>query len=113
MEELPADVSEEEAKEALEPTISEACQGIEERQARKQLEAQKAHLIQEGVAEVPHYLRRLKQDGEISTEDYWDSDLRADLEDAVREELDSELSGEETTHEVETMVRQIIDEEFE
>ena len=80
LEELPADVSEEEAKEALEPTISEMCQEIEERQARKQREAQKANLIREGVAEVSHYLWRLKQDGEISSEDYWDSDLRADLE---------------------------------
>ena len=35
LEELPIDVSEEEAKEALEPTISETCQEIEERQARK------------------------------------------------------------------------------
>ena len=46
---------------------------------------------------MSHYLWRLKQDGEISPEEYWDYDLRADLEDAVREELESELSGEETT----------------
>ena len=111
--ELPEDVSEDEAKEALEPTVSEACQEIEERQARKQREAQKANLIQEGVAEVTHYLWQLKQDGEISTEDYWDMELRTDLGESVREELESELSGEETTKQVKAIARQIIDEEFE
>jgi DNA topoisomerase VI subunit B len=77
LEELPVDASEEEAKEALEPTISELSQEIEKRQARKQREAQKANLIREGVAEVTYYLWRLKQDGEISAEDYLHSDLRA------------------------------------
>jgi len=113
LEELPADASEEEAKEALEPTISETRQEIEERQARKHRDAQKANLIREGVGEVSHYLWRLKQDGEISTEDYWDSDLKVDLEETVREELESELSGEETTKEVQAIVREIVDEEFE
>ena len=113
LEELPADVSEEEAKEALEPTVSETSQAIEERQARKQREAQKANLIREGVAEVSHYLWRLKQEGDISSEDFWDTDLRTDLEETVREELESELSGEEVTKEVASLVREIIDDELE
>ena len=113
LEELPIDASEAEAKDALEPTIGETCQEIEERWAQKQRDAQKANLIEEGVAEVSHYLWRLKQDGEISAEDYWDTDLRADLKDAVREELESELSGEETTKEVQEFARQTIDEELE
>jgi len=112
LEELPADVSEEEAKEALEPTVSEATQEIEERQARKEREAQKANLIREGVAEVSRYLWRLKQDGELSAEDYLDSALRTELEDAVKEELESELSGEETTTEVEELAREIINDEL-
>lgn len=113
LEELPADASEVEAKEALEPTISEMSQEIEQRQARRQREAQKANLVREGIAEVPYYLWRLKQDGEISTEEYWDSDLRAELEETVKEELESELSGEETRRDAEAMARQIIDEELE
>jgi len=113
LEELPIDASEAEAKEALEPTISEISEQIEERQARKQREVQKANLIREGVAEVSHYLRRLKLDGEISSEDYWDSGLKSDLEETVREELESELSGEETTKEVANLVREIIDDELE
>ena len=96
MEELPADASEVEAKESLEPTISEMSQEIEQRQARRQREAQKGNLIREGVAEVAHYLWRLKQDGEIFSEDYWDTDFRTELQDTFRKELESELSGEET-----------------
>ena len=112
LEELSADALEDEAKEALEPTISETCREIEVRQARKQRDMQKANLIQEGIAEVTRYLWRLKQDGEISTEDYWDSALRADLQETVREELESELFGEETTREIENLVHQIIDDEL-
>jgi hypothetical protein len=112
LEELPVDASEAEAKEAVEPTISEISQEIEQRQARRQREAQKANLIREGVAEVSHYLWRLKQDGEISSEEYLDYDLRADLQDAIREELESELSGEERITEVEHLVQEIIDDEL-
>jgi excisionase family DNA binding protein len=110
--ELPQDVSEAEAQEALEPTIREASQEIEERQARKQREEQKANLIRQGVAEVPNYLWRLKRDGEISSEEYWDSDLRADLQHAVKDKLEADLTGQETTKEVEELVRDIIDNEL-
>lgn len=109
---LPADASEEEAKEALESTISEAGQRIEEREKHKQREARKASLIREGVSEVFHYLLVLKQDGEISSEELWDFDLRADIEEVVREELESELSGKESNADVKDMVRDIVDEEL-
>ena len=62
---------------------------------------------------MPSYLWQLKQNGEISSEDYWDSGFRAELEETVKEELESELSGEETTKEVQAIACQIIDEEFE
>lgn len=110
--ELPADITEAEAKEVLEPTIREASQEIEERQACKQRQAQKACLIREGVAEVSHYLWRLKEEGEISSDDYWDMDWRTGLQDTVREELESELSGEETTRETLELAHEIIEEEL-
>ena len=70
--ELPADVTEPEAREALEPTVREprhrgmatlamaghgrdaraTRQIVEERQARKEREARKRELIEQGVAEV-------------------------------------------------------------
>lgn len=109
---LPADITQAEAKEALEPTIAAARQEIEQREARKGRQARKASLIREGVAEVSRYLLWLKQDGEISSEDFWDSDLTADLQEAVREELESELSGEETAKETKELVHEIIEEEL-
>ena len=68
--------------------------------------------MREGIAEVPYYLWRLKQDGEISTEEYWDSDLRADLQEAVKEELEAELTGEESSTQVKDLTREIIDDEL-
>ena len=113
LDELPVTVSEEEAKETLEPTIREISGEIEERQVHKQREVQKANLVEQGVAEVTRYLRQLKQNGEISPEEYLDYELRADLHKAAREELESELTGEETHQEVKDIVHDIVDEEFE
>lgn len=110
--ELPANVSETEGKDALEPTISEMREEIEERQAQKQRKWQKETLIEKGVAEVSHYLWRLKQDKEISSEEYLDTNLRAKLQGIVREELESELSGKERSDEVQDLVRDIVDEEL-
>jgi excisionase family DNA binding protein len=110
--ELSQDVSELEAKEALEPTIREACREIEDRQKHKQRDEQKANLIQQGIAEIPHYLWRLKQDGEITSEEYLDSDFRAALTEAVKSELERELSGDEATQEVKERVHEIVDDEL-
>src|SRR5439155_12100947 len=111
--ELPQDVTEAEAKEALEPTIREARQEIEDRQARKRREEQKPRLMQHGLAEISPYLWQLNQDGEITTEEYLDSDFKADLERTVKAELERALSGEETAKEVEETVHEIIDAELE
>jgi excisionase family DNA binding protein len=111
--ELPSDVSEAEARDELEETVREASEEINERQARKRRAEQKASLIRQGVAEVSHYLWRLKQDGEISAKEYWDSGFSAALQRATREALEAEITGEETTKEVEELVHEIIDEELE
>ena len=111
--ELPADVSEVEAQEALEATINEIRQEIEERQAQKQRQARKASLIQQGVAEVSSYLLELKRAGEISAEDWWDSDFSEYFENAVRRGLEGDLRGDETAKEVQELAREIIDNELE
>ena len=111
--ELPQDVSEVEAKEALEPTIREACREIDDRQKHKQREEQKANLIQQGIAEIPHYLWRLKQDGEITSEEYLDSEFRAALTEAVKSELERDLSGDEATQKVKALVHEIVNGELE
>jgi len=109
---LPEDVSEIEAKEALEPTIRNACQEIDERQARTCREEQKAALIRQGLAEVSNYLWQLRERGEITTEEFLDSDFKAALERTVKTELQRELSGHETTKEIEGLVHEIVNEEL-
>ena len=109
---LPIDVSEVEAKEALESTVREARQEIELRQAEKQRQARKANLIQQGAAEVFIYLSELKQADEISAADYCDTDFNADLKEAVQRGLDAGLTGEESTKKVRELAREIIDGEL-
>jgi hypothetical protein len=111
--ELPLDVTQAEAKEALEPTVREIRQEIEERQAEKGRQARKASLIQSGIAEVSGYLLKLKSEDEIAEEDYWDSDFNTDLQEAVRRELEAQLSGNESAHEVKNRARKIIEEALE
>ena len=109
--ELPPDVTEPEAREALEPTVREARQIVEERQAAKEKEARKRQLIEQGVAEVPRYLLELKSEGEIDEDDYWDTEFKADLKEAVRRGLEADLSGDETAKEVRELAREITDSE--
>ncbi len=111
--ELPLGATETEAKEALEPTVREASAEIEERQAEKERQTRKANLIQQGVGEVSSYLLELKREGEISDEDYWDSESTADLKEAVRRRLNGDLSGDETTMEVRELAREIIEDQIE
>ncbi len=109
--ELPLDITEAEGKDALEPTIREASEEIRQRQAEKERQTRKANLIQQGVAEVSSYLLQLRRDEEIAAEDYLDSEFTADLQQAVQNGLESELTGDETTKEVKQMTRNIIDDE--
>jgi hypothetical protein len=110
--ELPINTSEIEAKEALEPTLQEACQEIKQRQSEKERQTRKTNLIQQGVAEVWSYLLELKREGEIAAEELWDSELTTDLKEAVQRGLESELSGDENSKEIRELTRQIIDGEL-
>lgn len=111
--ELPEDVSETEAKGALDPTIRKMCQQIEERQEHTRREGQKAALIRQGLAEISNYLWQLRERGEISTEEFLDSDFKADLERVVRKALETEIDSDGTTNGVKELVREIISEELE
>jgi excisionase family DNA binding protein len=106
--ELPPDATEPEAREALEPTVHEARRIIDERQARKERETRKRQLVEQGVAEVSSYLLTLKDEGEISSKDYWNSEFNDDLKGSVRRGLEAELSGEESGKEVRELTREII-----
>jgi hypothetical protein len=109
---LPPDVSEAEAKEALEPTVTEACQDIQQRQAEKVRQARKGNLIQQGVDEVSSYLVELKRQGEISDEECCDTEFTADLKEAVQSGLEADLTGDEMATQVHKLARRIIDREL-
>src|SRR5579875_285307 len=111
--ELPADVCEAEAREHLQDLVEEATKEIEDREAEKERERRKPQLVTLGVSQVFCYLLELKREGEISSEEAWDSELRQELEQAVREGLEDELSGDETPKEVQDIARQIMDDELE
>jgi hypothetical protein len=68
---LPEDISEAVAKEALEPTIQEACHDVEEREAKRQRQIRKGELLQRGTAEVSKYLFELRLAGKVAADEYW------------------------------------------
>lgn len=110
--ELPEDFSEAEAKEALEATVREACQDIEERHASQQRQDRKRRLIEQGMAEISTFLYELEREGEITSDERLDSDFGQHMRTAVRRTLQAELTGEESNKEVRELVRQTIDQEM-
>jgi excisionase family DNA binding protein len=110
--ELPADISEAEARGHVEELTKEASKEIEDREAERERERRKAQHVNRGVQEVFSYLLELKRDGEISSDELWDSELRHELEQAVRDELEGELSGDEDSGEVSEIVKEIVYDEL-
>jgi hypothetical protein len=111
--ELPLDATEAEAQEALRPTVREASRQIKQREAEKDRQSRKQGLVQNGVYKLSSYLWKLKNEGEITVDDYLDSEFEAALAQAVRRGLNAELNGDETTKEVDELVREIVDLELE
>jgi hypothetical protein len=66
-------------------------------------------LIQQGVTEVSSYLLELKHQCEITDNEWLDSGFTADLREAVTRNLQSKLSGDESSTEVQEKARTIID----
>ena len=110
---LPLDISEPEAREAIDSTVAEARHEIEQRQVEKQRQATKARLVAEGLAEVNTYMLKMQRDGDITWNEYLDSDLTRHMETAVRRGLESELTGDESAREVRDRARETIDEALE
>ena len=93
--------------------IQEASQQIEGWKARDERKRKKASLIQHGLSEVSSYLLQLRHEDEMSSEEYWDSEFREDLIEAVKQALGDEITGDESSKEVKEFVRKIIDSELE
>ncbi|HEV2380945.1 MAG TPA: helix-turn-helix domain-containing protein [Terriglobia bacterium] len=111
--EFPPDVSEPEGREALQPTVTEACTEINNRQAEKERQARKVQLVGEGLAEINTHMLELLREDEITRDEYLDSDFTRRLETAVRRGLESELTGDESTKAARKVARGIIDGELE
>ena len=105
---LPADVSEAEAKGALEPTIREACREIDERKSKADRQTRKVNQIQQGIAEVVTYMAELQRQGELTREEYYDAELTEHWRTLVRRTLETDLTGDESTKEVRELVRELI-----
>lgn len=109
---LPITASEAECRVAAEDSVADLCTAIERRLALEERKKRRAELVKHGVCEVGWYLRTLHNDGEISHEDYRDSELCAHLEEAVTEALEEGLDGDESERDVEERVREIVDDEI-
>ncbi len=90
-----------EIKEALKPLTRK----IEARNRRRQL-------IEHGRQHVAAVLYDLYRAGEISREDWLDSELRQDLEEAVTDALKEELTGSESTEGVEELTADVVADEL-
>src|SRR5206468_9537088 len=104
--------TEAEVRAELEEAITGACQAVEQRKASKERQERKASLIQQGVAEVTTYLVELNRKGELTNEEYWDSEVRGHFTTCVRRELEQEITGDESARDVKSRAREIIDAEL-
>ncbi len=68
-------------------------------------QARKRSLIEQGVAEISSYLLELESKGELTGEECSDSGFRAELNEAVRLDLEAKLSGNEGTKEIQERVK--------
>ena len=59
------------------------------------------------------YLVELNRKGEITNEEYYDSEVTEHFKACVRRELEQELTGNESAREVKNRTREIIDSELE
>ncbi len=109
---LPEDISESDARVRVQRLVREACKQIEAREARAERQRRKSQLVTQGVQEAFNYLSELVGEGEVSSRELDDSEFREEIERAVRDALDDELSGEETPKELQERVREVVDDEL-
>jgi excisionase family DNA binding protein len=92
----------------------------EEREAKQRVDtmlrdSRKKNLVAAGQAHVSSHLFKLFQEGQITREEWLDSDLQRDLKELVREILEAELTGadDEAANDANQIAEEIIDEELE
>ena len=70
--------------------------------------------MSDGISHVDAYLSELYRAGEISFDDYYDSEWRSELKERVREALEAELTGahDESRENAELIAEEIVDGEL-
>lgn len=109
---LPLDVSEAEAKNALGGPLSEARSKVNCRLAESNRQVRKRQHLQQATSELSNYRWELYRENKMNQEKLLDFELKAQLEKAVTNNLESNLSGDETPEELRRKVRAIVDGEL-
>lgn len=103
-------------RDAVERVRKAAQQRREERQAedlrKLRRDLQLPNLIHKALLEVPEYWLKLRQRGEISREDFKDTEYLDKLRKIVRAKLEVDLTGDEDDQRIKELVAEIIEGEF-
>ena len=109
---MPFDASADELLMKAQDAITPISRTIEDREAREKREAAKQEFIRWASITVGSYKQELRDEDEISQQDYSDRALWDEINEDVREQLSQELTGDESPEEVEGLIRGIVDDAF-
>jgi len=109
---VPLDATDDELLSKVQDAIAPISHAIEEREAREKREAAKQEFIRWASLTVDNYKRELRDQDEISRQDYSDQALWGEITEDVRDELSQELTGDESSEEVKELIHAVVDEAF-
>jgi hypothetical protein len=109
---VPLDATDDELLSKVQDAIAPISHAIEEHEAREKREAAKQEFIRWASLTVDNYKRELRDQDEISRQDYSDQALWGEITEDVRDELSQELTGDESSEEVKELIHAVVDEAF-
>ena len=109
---MPLDADADELLSKAQDAIAPISRAIEEREAREKREAAKQEFIRWASLTVDNYKRELRDQDEISRQDYSDQALWGEITEDVRDELSQELTGDESSEEVKELIHAVVDDAF-
>lgn len=109
---MPFDASPDELLIKAQDVIAPISRVIEEREAREKRKANKQGFIRSAFVTVSFYKQELRDEDEISRQDCSDQALWDEINEDVREQLSQELTGDESSQEVEGLIRGMVDDAF-
>jgi len=109
---MPVDATPDELLSKAQDAIAPISRVIEEHEAREKREAAKQEFIRWASLTVDNYKRELRDQDEISRQDYSDQALWGEIMEDVRDELSQELTGDESSEEVKELIHAVVDDAF-